>query len=297
MLVFIDDATSSLMELRFVCSESAFNYFEALETYLTTHGRPVAFYSDKHSVFRVNKTEAKGGQGMTQFGRALAELNIEILCAKSSQAKGRVERANRTLQDRLVKAMRLANISTIEAANAFLPQFMAHYNAKFAKAPARRDDLHRALNVNEDQLSTILCWKEKRYVSGQLAVSYDRKRIILEENDVTCALPGKYVETRQFAVGRLEVLWNGFSLPFKVFDKDQRVSHAAVTENKRLGEVLSWIKEQQEADLPPPKVKSASEKGGYKKRERKPRGRPSVFDDPQYIAKRRKERSKIEAAE
>jgi hypothetical protein len=100
LLVFIDDATGRLMQLRFVPSESAFAYFEALQGYLKDHGCPVAFYSDKHSVFRVARKEAKGGQGMTQFGRALAELNIEILCANSSQAKGRVERVNRTLQDR-----------------------------------------------------------------------------------------------------------------------------------------------------------------------------------------------------
>lgn len=78
LLVFIDDATGKLMQLRFVRSESAFSYFEALELYLKAHGAPVAFYSDKHSVFRVAKTDAKGGQGMTQFGRALCELNIEI---------------------------------------------------------------------------------------------------------------------------------------------------------------------------------------------------------------------------
>jgi hypothetical protein len=115
LLVFIDDATGRLMQLRFVASESAFAYFEALQGYLETHGRPVAFYSDKHSVFRVAKKDAKGGQGMTQFGRALAELTIEILCANSSQAKGRVERVNRTLQDRLVKERRMAGIRGIEA--------------------------------------------------------------------------------------------------------------------------------------------------------------------------------------
>jgi transposase len=106
LLVFIDDATGRLMQLRFVPSESTFAYFEALQGYLEAHGRPVALYSDKHSVFRVTKRDAKGGQGMTQFGRALAELGIEILCANSSQAKGRVERVNRTLQDRLVKELR-----------------------------------------------------------------------------------------------------------------------------------------------------------------------------------------------
>src|SRR3954464_9111835 len=118
LLVFIDDATGKLMQLRFVRSESAFSYFEALELYLQTHGCPVAFYSDKHSVFRVARQEARNGQGMTQFGRALSELNIEILCANSSQAKGRVERANRTLQDRLVKELRLAGIATMDEGNA-----------------------------------------------------------------------------------------------------------------------------------------------------------------------------------
>src|SRR5580704_11033641 len=97
LLVFIDDATSKLMQLRFVPSESTDSYFQALRGYLQSHGCPVAFYSDKHSVFRVLRRDAKGGQGMTQFGRALAELNIEILCTNSSQAKGRVERVNSTL--------------------------------------------------------------------------------------------------------------------------------------------------------------------------------------------------------
>jgi hypothetical protein len=118
LLVFIDDATSTLMELRFVTSESSISYFEALECYLLKHGRPVAFYSDKPSVFRVAKLN-EHMTGMTQFGRALAELNIEIICANSSQAKGRVERANRTLQDRLVKELRIAGISNMDEGNTF----------------------------------------------------------------------------------------------------------------------------------------------------------------------------------
>ena len=88
LLVFADDATSRLMHLEFVTSESTFSYFGALEAYLCKHGRPVAFYSDKHSVFRIADQGARPGHGMTQFGRALSELNVEILCANSSQAKG-----------------------------------------------------------------------------------------------------------------------------------------------------------------------------------------------------------------
>ncbi len=164
LLVFIDDATSTLMQMQFVPSESTFAYFEALHGYLEQHGRPVAFYSDKHSVFRVAKAEAKSGHGMTQFGRALAELNIEILCANSSQAKGRVERANRTLQDRLVKELRLEGVSEMGAANAFLPGFMARHNAQFAKALARPDNLNRPLNLPPDRMADILCWRDQRYV-------------------------------------------------------------------------------------------------------------------------------------
>src|SRR5467141_3513489 len=162
LLVFIDDATSRLMELRFVPSESTFAYFEALKGYLQCHGKPVAFYSDKHSIFRVSREDAASGDGMTQFGRALSELNIEILCANTSQAKGRVERAHHTLQERLVKELRLAGISTIEAANAFLPNFVANYNGRFAKPAARDQDFHRSVDPRQD-LDQILCWREQRH--------------------------------------------------------------------------------------------------------------------------------------
>lgn len=251
LLVFIDDATSTLMQLRFVTSESTFSYFEALEGYLADHGRPVAFYSDKHTVFRVAQQGAKSGHGMTQFGRALNELNIEILCANSSQAKGRVERANRTLQDRLVKELRLAGISDMEAANAFLPGFMQRYNARFAKSPRRPDNLHRALNVEPDRLRDILCWRDERYVDRNLVLRYDRKRITLEENDLTRGLVGKYVDSYEYQDGTLEFRSKGVPLPYSAYDKDQRVSHAAIIGNKRLSAVLEHIKQEQ--DKAPPK--------------------------------------------
>jgi hypothetical protein len=132
LLVDIDDATSRLMHLQFVETESPFDYFTATRAYIDRCGKPVAFYSDKHATFRVDKTGAVGGDGRTQFGRALHGLNIDIICANTSQAKGRVERANLTLQDRLVKELRLAGISTIVAGNAFLAAFMAAHNARFA---------------------------------------------------------------------------------------------------------------------------------------------------------------------
>ncbi|MBB3310400.1 hypothetical protein FHT78_002143 [Rhizobium sp. BK196] len=285
LLVFVDDATGRLMQLRFVRSESAFTYFEALALYLKRHGSPIAFYSDKHSVFRVAKKDAKGGQGMTQFGRALCELNIEILCANSSQAKGRVERMNRTLQDRLVKELRLAGIDNTEAGNGFLPGFVEDYNGRFAIVPARSEDLHRPMNLAPDRLGEILCKREQRYVGSQLTFSFERQRIMLEETEVTRGLAGRNVETYAYADGRLDVRWKGHSLPYRVFDKDQRVTHAAITENKRLGDVLAYIKERQD-ERPAPKVKTNSEQIGYTPRGRKP-GRPRDFmDDPAVIARR-----------
>ncbi|WKL23697.1 ISNCY family transposase (plasmid) [Agrobacterium tumefaciens] len=296
LLVFVDDATGRLMQLRFVRSESAFTYFEALELYLQRHGAPIAFYSDKHSVFRVAKKDARGGQAMTQFGRALCELNIEILCANSSQAKGRVERMNRTLQDRLVKELRLCGIDSMEGGNAFLPGFMEDYNARFAIVPARPDDLHRLLNLAPDRLTEILCKREQRYVGSQLTFSFERRRIMLEETEVTRGLAGRYVETYAYADGRLDVRWKGYSLPYTVFDKDQRVTHAAITDNKRLGDVLAYIKERQDQQVKPD-VKTNSEKIGYKPSGRKPGRRTDCLNDPAVIARREKALSRQQAAE
>jgi transposase len=284
LLVFIDDATGRLMRLLLVPSESTFAYFEALRGYLEAHGRPVALYSDKHAVFRATKRDAKGGQGMTQFGRALAELGIELLCANSSQAKGRVERANRTLQDRLVKELRVAGINSIEAGNAFLPGFMARFNARFAVAPARPDDRHRPLNLAPDRLRAILCRRERRYVSRELTLSYDRLRIMLDRTEATVGLAGEYVDTYAFADGGLEVRWRGLLLPYRAFDKDQRVSQAAIVESKRLGEVLALIKRRQDEQRAP-RVLSNSEKNGYRRTGRKLEGRPRLVD--QAIAGRR----------
>ena len=276
LLVFIDDATSRLMQLKFVLSESTDSYFYALRGYLEAHGAPVAFYSDKHTVFRQNR-DAKGGAGMTQFGRALAELNIEILCANSSQAKGRVERVNRTLQDRLVKEMRLANIADIEGGNDFLPAFMQRFNERFAVPPANDGDLHRPIPSTARRLADILCHQEKRHVGAQLTFHYDRKQIILEKTEVANGLAGEYVDVFDFADRPLEVRWNGHILPYRIFSKDQRVSHTAIVENKRLGHALALVKAQQ-AERFEARVKTNSEKDGYQKR-----GRP-VYG-PDYIPK------------
>jgi len=103
---------------------------------------------------------------MTQFGRALAELNIEILCANSSQDKGRVERANLTLQDRLVKELRAAEVSDMDAGNLFLPAFMEQFNERFSVPPAKTEDLHRRLSMSGSRFKDMLFRREQRYVGA-----------------------------------------------------------------------------------------------------------------------------------
>jgi hypothetical protein len=127
LIANIYDAPSRIQHAAFVASESTFDYMRETRVYIERHGRPIAFYSDKHAIFRISNRKAAGGDGMTLFGRALNELNIDILCANSPQAKGRVERSFGTLQDRVVKELRLGGISNVSGANAFLPGFLAEY--------------------------------------------------------------------------------------------------------------------------------------------------------------------------
>ena len=244
LLVFIDDATSRLMYLRFVETESTFDYFHAARAYLERYGKPVAFYSDKHATFRVNKVGATGGDGMTQFGRALHQLNIDIICANAPQAKGRVERANGTLQDRLVKEMRLCGISTLEAGNAFLPAFMEDFNRRFAKAPFSDKNLHRLLSEHDD-LDDAFAWKEERTVTCNLTLQYDKVLFILEPNAITRPLARQRVTVYDYPDGRFVIKHKGLSLPYRIYDKLRQVDQAAIVENKRLGAALAYAAERQ----------------------------------------------------
>jgi Winged helix-turn helix len=249
LLAFVDDATSRLMQLRFVTSESAFDYFRTTRAYLEAHGKPVALYSDKHGIFRVNAKDAVGGDRITQFGRALLALNIDIICADSAQAKGRIERAFGTLQDRMVKELRLAGISTIAAANAWLPGFITGYNARFGREPLNAKDLHRPLAA-ADNLDEVLAWREQRTVTHNLTLHYDRMMLLLDPTPFARGLVRKKVDVVNYPDGRFAVQFAGTPLSFRVFDKIQTVQPGAVVENKRLGAALALVKQQQAAYAP-----------------------------------------------
>ncbi|RYE73479.1 MAG: ISNCY family transposase [Oxalobacteraceae bacterium] len=237
LLVYIDDATSRLMQLHFTYSESTFSYFEATRAYLEHYGKPQAFYSDKAGVFRDNHKQNDHGPGFTQFGRVLYELNIDIWCANTSQAKGRVERANLTLQDRLVKELRLEGISSMAAANAYVPAFMADFNRRFAKPPRSDVDVHRPIRQDED-LDRIFTVRQLRKVSHVLTLQYDKAIYLLADTPFNRALIGKYVDVFDYPDGRIEIRADGTTLPYVRYDRLPQVDQGAIVENKRLGHAL-----------------------------------------------------------
>jgi transposase len=245
LLVYIDDATGRLMELQFCRSESTFDYFCCTRRYLLNYGKPVAFYSDKASIFRVNKKQPRGGDGLTQFGRAMTDLNIDIICANTPAAKGRVERVNLTLQDRLVKELRLRDISAIDQANRFLPRFQEDFNRRFARQPANAYDAHRPL-LPTDDLDDVFTWQEQRRVSKSLTLNYKNVMYLLEPTDRARELRGKCVTVHETEDGRVSIRQGALPLPAAAFPRDRaRVTQGAIVENKLLGAVLSEIRDRQ----------------------------------------------------
>lgn len=221
LIVMIDDATSRLMWLHFAEEETTEAYFIAIKEYLKHYGRPICFYSDRNSIFRVNIAESESGTGETQFGRAMRELGIENICANSPQAKGRVEKANGTLQDRLTKEMRLKCISDIPTANAYLPEFIADYNKRFAVEAANKNDTHRREIPNDEILNLILSEQHERTITKNLEVSY--KNIVYQ---IQLDTPGYTMRNAKLTVcetqGNITLLYKGKSLPYKTFDKNNK---------------------------------------------------------------------------
>jgi transposase len=235
LLVFVDDATGMLVELWFVPHESFFAYCEASRHYFERYGLPGAFYSDKHGIFHLNNPKTTTGDGMTDFGRAMKELGIEIICANTPQAKGRVERANKTLQDRLTKELRLQNISTIEEANLWLPKFMEDYNQRFATTPRSPLDFHVPLS-DSNNLDFILCRKETRILSKNLTFQYYKKIYQIHVDRPTYALRNATVTVLENAYNEIIVLYKNQPINFDVYIQQQK--QAEVIPSKSIDDAL-----------------------------------------------------------
>jgi hypothetical protein len=148
------------------------------------------------------------------------------------------------LQDRLVKELRLAGAATLAEGNALLPGFIADYNARFAKPPANKKDLHRPLCAGDD-LDDAFAWKEERTLSRALTLQYDKILFILEPSEQATAAIGKRVTVVDYPDGRLSIRYRGVELAYRTFDKIRQVSQAAIVENKQLGAALAFIRDQQ----------------------------------------------------
>lgn len=227
LLVFIDDATGELMSLRFVDTETTLGYMSVLEEYVLEHGLPAAIYSDRHSIFCVNRGDDKDiGDAQTQFARALEQLGIEGIQANSPQAKGRVERANQTLQDRLVKEMRLHDISGQEAANAWLPHYIRHFNRRFAVVPAAAQDAHVPYGGSPAALQRILAVHTTRRLSKNLSCQHDGLLYQVQSADQGLALRGAQVSVVTSPTGQVELLWQGRVLPYTLSTKPSKQAAA-----------------------------------------------------------------------
>ena len=235
LIVFIDDATSKIQLMRFFPAESTFAYFEILQLYIMRYGMPQELYSDKHGVFRVNHCEPESGTGLTQFGRCMQDLGIGLLYADSPQAKGRVERRNRVLQDHLIKDMRLDGIDNMEMANGlYLDERTNKYNARFSVPPFREEDAHVAIG-NFDQYYLYFTIQTIRIISKNLTISYKNKKYVLIKPDKIRRLYPAKVTVCETKSGEITILYKNQSLDYRVYDKNQYYSE--VVSRKELGPI------------------------------------------------------------
>ena len=217
LLLFVNDATSAVLTAEFVDHESFFAYGKLCKTYFRSTGLPVAFYSDKFSVFRANSST----EAVTQFRRALEALGIDLICANSPQAKGRVERANQTFQDRLVKEMRLRGINDYQAANAYLPEFIRFYNRKFAVLPRSTGDDHLPLDPAID-LDFLFSIQDTRTISKDLIIQFDHVTYQIITDRPPQNLIKRDVLVTQDESGSVSAYLNYQKLTLKIIHKQPR---------------------------------------------------------------------------
>ncbi len=214
LIHMIDDATSELMA-RFVPRDSTEQNMRLLWTYLERNGRPVAFYTDKASLFRTAPKVQRDQKELprderaplppTQIGRALRELGIVWIAAHSPQAKGRVERSFGTAQDRLVKGLRVAGACTLDQANQHLEtEFLPWWNQHLVSAPANATDAHRTLGP-EHNLAQALSWVETRQVNNDYTIQLAGQLYQIERDAICAGLRGALVRVERRLDGSLAV--------------------------------------------------------------------------------------------
>lgn len=213
LVAAIDDATSVVFGL-FAGGDTVFANFNVIRSWVESHGRPLAFYVDRHTHFSIADEEGVQRSETTQIGRAVGELGIELISAYSPQAKGRVERLFGILQDRLVKALREQKVRTIEDANRFLvTTFWPAYNAQFADAARDPHDAHRPLTGEQRRtLGYIFSWREERTLRPDETIQFEGRHYLLETRGATKLRPGRKVEVLRDESGGIRVVHAGRDL-------------------------------------------------------------------------------------
>jgi len=192
LLASIDDATGNITKAVFAANEGVHTVFTFWKEYIEEHGKPLGIYLDKFSTYKINhKAAVDNSELMTQFQRAMQTLGTELITANSPEAKGRVERLFQTLQDRLVKEMRLANINTPEEGNRFLKEiFIPKFNEKFSVYPAKEGDVHKSLLKEEKRdINHTFSIQETRRINLDFTIQFKNKWYQLAEIQPTTVRP------------------------------------------------------------------------------------------------------------
>lgn len=246
LIAFIDDATGQVLAARFFATETTQGYLGLLREHAAAHGLPGAYYSDRHGIFTKHDPE---DPKPTQFERALLQLDIEGICARTPQAKGRVERLFQTLQDRMVKAMRLQDISGIEAANAWLAGYLAQHNERFAVQPASLADAHRPWLGTPEQLERICSVHHQRHLGNQLSCQFEGDVVQIEPQQAGAPRGRAVVDIAQYADGRIEVLYRGLPLRHRRFTAHAHLKASKGVDDKALNARVDTALSKQRAAL------------------------------------------------
>jgi len=211
---YIDDATGTVFG-RFYDYEGTLPALDSMKRYIRHYGIPQSVYLDKHTTYKswakpTIDEQLSGHEPMSHFEKSMAALEVEVIHANSPQAKGRVERLFKTLQDRLVREMRLWGIKSVDEANVFLETYLPKYNSRFRKAAREKADLHRPA-LHSKELDRILCIKEERTVKNDFTISYNGKLYQIEQ-----MIRARKVTAEERLDGSLHITYQGQDLRYRM---------------------------------------------------------------------------------
>lgn len=238
LTAFIDDATGRVLGARFTPTETTQAYFDVLHQCIQDHGVPLALYSDRHSIFTKHDPQ---DPKPTQFERALLQLRIEPIQARSPQAKGRVERLFQTLQDRMCKALRLSAISDIEAANAWLAQYIATHNQQFAVLPRDSQDAHRTWSDTPQALQRICALHHRRQLGAQLSCQFEGRLLQVHSQQDHLPKGRAGIDIVEYGDAHLELMYRGHVLSHTGYDWQDHLGRKRESDDKTLNDKVDQV--------------------------------------------------------